>query len=151
MTIIVYKDGVMASDSQISSNDWHYGWSEKTARNLRGDLLGASGDQGFMVRMLQWFLAGEKTSPPSARDGDKHYDCMIVRSKSQQILTLSDTTFCPLENASHAIGSGRTFALGAMEHGASAVDAVKTAIKFDLYCGGEIRALPHKGKEVRIK
>lgn len=37
-----------------------------------------------------------------------------------------------------AIGSGRSFALGAMAHGASVVEAAETACRFDPNCGGEI-------------
>ncbi len=37
-----------------------------------------------------------------------------------------------------AIGSGMFLALGALEMNASATIAVKAAIKYDLYCGGEV-------------
>lgn len=37
-----------------------------------------------------------------------------------------------------AVGSGSWLAIGAMELGASASDAVKVAIKYDLYCGGGV-------------
>lgn len=38
-----------------------------------------------------------------------------------------------------AVGSGMFLAMGAMELGASASEAVKVAIKYDLYCGGVIK------------
>lgn len=40
-----------------------------------------------------------------------------------------------------AIGSGQWLAIGAMEIGASAKEAVRVAIKYDLYCGGETTEL----------
>lgn len=40
-----------------------------------------------------------------------------------------------------AVGSGMFLAIGAMELGASAEQAVKVACKYDLYCGGKITKL----------
>lgn len=40
-----------------------------------------------------------------------------------------------------AIGSGRDFALAAMDMGASAKEAVEAAAKRDVYTGGTIRTL----------
>lgn len=40
-----------------------------------------------------------------------------------------------------AIGSGAALAVGAMERGATAAEAVEVAIKWDVYCGGEIQIL----------
>jgi 20S proteasome alpha/beta subunit len=38
----------------------------------------------------------------------------------------------------HAIGSGASIAIGAMEMGATAVGAVEVASKYDIYTGGDI-------------
>lgn len=41
----------------------------------------------------------------------------------------------------YALGSGSTVAMGAMQQGASAVEAVEAAIALDIYSGGPIRVL----------
>lgn len=43
-----------------------------------------------------------------------------------------------------AVGSGMFLAIGAMEIGATAEQAVKVAIKYDLYCGGEVTKITIK-------
>lgn len=40
-----------------------------------------------------------------------------------------------------AIGSGAAYALAAMDMGASAEDAVRAAMKRDIYTGGKVRAM----------
>ncbi|MNJ79145.1 hypothetical protein D3C77_770710 [compost metagenome] len=46
-----------------------------------------------------------------------------------------------------AIGSGAPYALAAMDMGASAEDAVRAAMKRDIYTGGKIRTLRIGGRE----
>jgi ATP-dependent protease HslVU (ClpYQ) peptidase subunit len=41
-----------------------------------------------------------------------------------------------------AIGSGAPYALAAMDMGASAEEAVRAAMKRDIYTGGEVHVLP---------
>lgn len=40
-----------------------------------------------------------------------------------------------------SVGSGMFLAMGAMEIGASASEAVRVAIKYDLYCGGQVKQI----------
>ncbi len=44
-------------------------------------------------------------------------------------------------NSFHSIGSGKYIALGALEVGSNVEDAVKAAIKYDLYCSGQVTKL----------
>jgi hypothetical protein len=151
VTTIAYKDGIMAADAQISANGFVHSSALKIVRNARGDLCGASGNQGFMVRFLSWFEKGEKGEPPSAQDKDEHYDVIIIRArKPHQALTINQTTLCPISGEFYAIGSGRSFALGAMMAGADAMFAVQIACKMDNYSGGDIVALSHKGDLVMM-
>lgn len=56
----------------------------------------------------------------------------------------SGTTWYNVEYA--AEGSGSTIALGALAHGATAVEAVTAAIKHDCYSQGPLTILRMKGK-----
>jgi hypothetical protein len=60
----------------------------------------------------------------------------VVLTGDKKIYTFNDPTEWMQVDANHyAIGSGSTFALGALATGASALDAVKTASKFDPLTG----------------
>lgn len=43
-----------------------------------------------------------------------------------------------------AIGSGMWLALGVLDNGGDVIDAIKTAIKYDLYCGGDVNKITIK-------
>ncbi len=53
----------------------------------------------------------------------------------------SNLSFVEDESGFYGVGSGSPYALGALHRGASAKEAVETAIFFDLYSGGEAREL----------
>jgi len=54
-------------------------------------------------------------------------------------LNKSSVDFREIQGSFYSIGSGRKFALAAMECGKSPREAVEIAIKYDIYSGGEIQ------------
>lgn len=55
---------------------------------------------------------------------------------------MSDGIFCEeLIDHDFTMGSGQDFALSAMDHGKSAVEAVEYAMTRDIYTGGKVRAV----------
>lgn len=138
MTTIAYKDGVIAYDSRQTRN---------------GAIVSDDAPKCQVVDEVSFFLSGavcdEKAliaayfgTPSSvpvecsgyAVDGG---NLMMVGHDDKtgiwkQELDLSNPD---------AIGSGAAYALAAMDMGASAEDAVRAAMKRDIYTGGKIRTL----------
>jgi ATP-dependent protease HslVU (ClpYQ) peptidase subunit len=75
---------------------------------------------------------------------EKDFEAMVVVSKNSVRYYNSKGYWDAYAARYHAIGSGAPFALAAMEGGASAVKAVKVAIKIDVWSGGRIRSLELK-------
>lgn len=153
MTIIAYKDGVMAADTLCSSNGTAIGFGVKIARSRAGDLIGASGPSDWTSAMLEWFRAGERRARPKYIDKDGSFGtAIVVRSKykSECLFFYGDVAvpepspLSPGPSGGFATGSGRDIAMGAMFAGASAADAVRAAMALESGCGGTLTILSHE-------
>jgi len=138
MTTIAYKDGVIAYDSRQTRND----------RIVSDNCL-----KSHIVDGVNFFLAGtvcdEKAliaayfGTPSpvpvecsgyAVDGGK---LLMIGHDDDTGLWRQDLDLANPD----AIGSGAPYALAAMDMGASAEDAVRAAMKRDIYTGGIVRSI----------
>lgn len=145
MTVLAYRAGVLASDSQATLNGSSGAVARKIARNKTGDLAGATGDAVYAQAFLDWFEAGEKKKRPDATEkgkADASNRGLIVRNGGPIEIYEFDGMF-KIKAEYYALGSGRSEALGAMAAGADAVGAVRAACAHDVYCGGEIQILKH--------
>ena len=147
MTVIVYRDGVMAADSLLTSNGRVESYADKI-RCLNGWLVGISGSWGVASELFDWFEAECKDTikrPPASIhvDDDKYPVNIMAVRKSDCAVYLIDGLGYPqkVKGPFFALGSGGSIAVGALEMGADAVAAVKAAIKHDCYCGGKVKAL----------
>lgn len=144
MTTISYnhKEGTLSADSQVTSENVivgiiipkltrvegigeYSGWLglcgdmdsiPSFIRSLQGENLGANWNN-IDIRAI--FLTDEGPTFEVALDPVGH----VVMQKLA---------------SNHAVGSGREFALGALAHGATSAEAVKIAIKHDVYSGGKV-------------
>lgn len=136
MTVIAWDGHTLASDKQCSSGGLA-GTVTKIHRVPQG-LLGISGDYARIGTVLAWFNERDgapKYAPKFQQDEETYVHLVLIRH---------DCTIWKYEHSCHpflvedkkfAIGSGRPYALAAMECGLSSVEAVKLACKFDIYCG----------------
>lgn len=76
-------------------------------------------------------------------DAEKDSPGMIMVGRNNPFLAyyLSGQSWAKIERRYHAIGSGRDFALAAMSLNLGAEEAVKLAISFDVYSGGEVEVV----------
>ncbi len=146
MTIIVYKNGIMAADSGAYFGDTLGSYRRKIKRNDAGDLACASGNSDFCHAFGAWFVEGELGDPPTTlnQDDKTQNEAMIVRA-SGRVYFMNNQIIYPTEQDWGVTGSGSTVALGALYAGGDAVKAVKAAIVFDCHCGGDILAMDHHG------
>lgn len=140
MTTIAFKDGVMASDSQESEDDFKWPcWSQKLYR-VRNLVVGGCGDSSVILHFLAWLDNGKQPeAAPQLRKGQE-FGALVWDGKD---LALVDEGFIaiPVDCPCFAIGSGRDFAMGAMMAGASAEDAVRIAMQLDRNSGGDVQIM----------
>ena len=136
MTVLVYRAGVLASDSMMSDNGTSCGTVRKLARGPGGTIAGACGSCGMSRRFLSWIEMGE----PGEFDPDgAHFSALIVRPGGEVLRMSAGGGLWEVDAPFHTDGSGSDIAMGALEVGATAVQAVEAAIKWDVHCGGPIQ------------
>lgn len=147
MSVVVYRDGVMASDSRAySGHVAPIGAKKKIHRLADGSLVGITSNHvGLPDRLLQWLKAGARDD--DLMPADPQFSMLHVKPDGQVFYYWdSYMPTGPLEAEFFAIGSGEKYALGAMTAGCDAVNAAHVAIEHDIWCGGPVRALrlnPH--------
>lgn len=153
MTVIAYRNGIMASDSCWSSNGTQNVSHIKIVRLSSGALLGSAGDNDcrIMVDLLDKIKDPRKLPTRAALAATKiEYDGLIAFAKGGvwQVSTCrhndagypeSEEVDCGCWPASTmggyaAVGSGADYALSAMDAGANAKLAVEIACKRNIYC-----------------
>lgn len=141
MTTIAYKDGILATDTQVvSSSGAITGQVNKTVINEKsGIMAGATGELVNAALFLNWVLDGAKAEKfPKMSDDFK--GIMILRNGD--IFFVGDNGLSlPVDGPFFAIGSGEEVAKGALAAGATAAGAVQAAINLDIYSGGSVKVL----------
>lgn len=136
MTCIAYRNSVMAADSLVVNDN-----AIKDLRSIKilskgGWLLGTSGELCPPDHtVLKWFKPKAMQLP--RMDGYKFF---MLAAGPKGVLRVWDQEgqFEPIRNRFWAVGSGSELAMGAMEMGATAAQAVAVAIKFNVNCDGKI-------------
>jgi 20S proteasome alpha/beta subunit len=138
MTTIAYKDGVIAYDSRQTRG---------------GAIVSDEAPKCQVVDGVSFFLSGavcDEKALIAAYFGTPSpvpVECSgyVVDDGKLMIVGHDDKTGIwrqDLDPANpDAIGSGSAYALAAMDMGASAEDAVRAAMKRDIYTGGKVRTL----------
>ncbi|MBX5130794.1 peptidase S14 [Rhizobium lentis] len=142
MSVVVYHKGVMAADSRAYSGSTHpVGNKRKIHRMPDGSLLGITSNQiGMPEAFAKWISEG------ASRDASVPAEASLTALHvlpNGDVYLYSDgyTPSGPLSGDTFTIGSGRKYALGAIEMGADAARAVEAAIAHDLWCGGPVAVL----------
>lgn len=133
MTVIAYRDGVMAGDRLTRSCGVEFHETVKVwRRGSDGALIGCAGMTTLADGVRRWFTAGEQGERPSfGTEEDSSVHALIVRPDgSVEIHDMHGWVPVAPGRGFIAIGSGFELALGAMAMGASALEAVNVAIAF---------------------
>ena len=156
MTCIVY-DGknTLAGDNQMTS--WGVPMKIKKVSKVNGYLTGLMGGANTGIDILEWFRAGAvaKDFPKTAQSatGDDVGFLIVICEKKGALLYSKSPNPLPYGKQSFAWGSGMDLAIGAMESGKTASQAVKIAISKNTGCGFGITTIsfakPKKKKPVK--
>lgn len=153
MTTLAYRSGVLAFDTQVTA-----GWGGRVGTFRKGAvvgqyLIGCSGTLHACQMFMRWFTdayaysinCGELIVPPphikEYMDEDDSINVLVIRRDGKVFSYDGVVHPYEIDGEFHARGSGSAFALGAMEMGASARQAVEAAIKWDTGSGGTVQTL----------
>ena len=136
MTTLVFRDGVMAADTQATDYNTTY-QVQKVWRLPDGGVAGLCGDASKGYAGVKWLAEGEVGDPPSIKGA------YIVIARPDGSLWLAEDHFpaFPVMDKMIAHGCGRDFARAALAEGKSAVEAVFAAIKHDLMTSAPVMSL----------
>jgi hypothetical protein len=128
VTTIVYRDGILAGDTGVGRDGSFMPEKQRKVFRLRnGRLLAWCGDISrlFVVHKL---LNDPKEPALPESDGGSG----ILIEPDGRVATIEQGIIVPVYGAPYvAMGSGRDFAYGALAMGASAIEAVRVAARFD--------------------
>jgi hypothetical protein len=141
VTTVVYRDGVLAADRRYTEKDFICPeLGTKVWKNKHGWAFAGAGQTADLFRAAEWAHSElgstkqRKTNPPS---GDM---AMIIVSPKRELFCLERGQMYPLApNTPFLVaGTGAQAALGALYHGATAIEAVEIAMKIDFNSGGGV-------------
>lgn len=151
MTCIVYRDGIIASDSKIISRSWTAvaGYQKIGSRVLDGKvyLFGATGETAYAAKFERWMNSDEfkrfiesdlSDGHPQLEPAAREEQCtgLIFTPDNKCIRIEGNYPAYVVEGEYFAFGTGDMVAIGAFHHGASALEAVNAAIEHDVLTNG---------------
>lgn len=152
MTTVAWDGKTLAADRRVT-----YGSVPLVRRKVfricgpdgRRYLLGFSGQDYALALLLFWMR--HPHSPPPKILHDDHINALLVNERNQ-IFAMSNTAlvWCPIRASFYGIGSGGDHAEGAMAAGATAREAVRIAMRFDVHSGGGVDSISFEGRSRRI-
>lgn len=143
MTTIAYKDGILAADTRAyGGGRTPIGSKTKIHRLDDGSIFGCSSScVGADALVREWI---ENGCPNQRNETVKpeNFELILVRPSGEVFYAHDNFSITgPIRTGKIAVGSGKEFALGAMEMGAGALQAVECAARLDPWTGGSIETL----------
>lgn len=130
MSVVVFRDGVMASDSGQWMGSIRSGTMRKVAKSASGFLYGACGYAPAIYNFFAWVDGGERGDAPKPvlMNGEDSFYAMWFRADTG-LWMMDGVGGFPLTAPYFALGPSKGVALGALWAGASAVEAVRATIE----------------------
>lgn len=139
MTVIAYKDGTIASDSLVTDDNYVRSfYMKKITKSKKGCIGGAVGNASFVTKFLEWIKKDTTKVHCPLFEFKNDMDEGIIILPNKEILYFNSISPIKINNAFIALGSAYQLAIGAMDYGANAAQAVSVAIQHSIVCGGEI-------------
>ena len=129
MTIIAYRDGILAADSGAWYGDAFLGHGNKIDVLPDASLLATSGTWSDGELAREWFSGDQTGERPAMADS---FGGLVLQLGSKCIPFELRAPF-------HADGSGHEIAIGAMHMGATAIQAVEAACEWSSRCRGPVQ------------
>lgn len=139
MTTIIWDGKQMIADTLMS-------WGGTKLKGVKAFqhqdvLIGISGDYVSGAAFVLWVKSGMALDAWPSEIKKENCVALVVH-KSGLVQRFEGSPYpTPVLEAYTAIGSGTDFVLGAMAHGATALEAMEIAKKLDVGTGGELTVL----------
>lgn len=143
MTVIAYKDGIMAADTQVTVGTQRYR-VQKLVRLPCGGVAGAAGDSAAGQAALTWFKDGGSLGGPTEKDALPDVDgatVLIAKADGTRWILVDRFPAWEVLDPEVAIGCGSDGARERMVSGASAVEACEAMCLRDAYCSSPIQSM----------
>lgn len=152
MTCLAYKNGILASDSQVVSRTWSMpGSFEKIGRKeVDGEvyLYGAIGETAYCFKFMRWvqselfdaWVRDRDSMTPELEPDGKEENCrgFVIMPDDSCMNFEGNYPPYPINGDYYAFGSGDATALGALGF-TNAIQAVEQAIKHDVLSNGPVQ------------
>lgn len=164
MTCIAFDGKQMVSDSLQTDDSMRLGPCKKLYKMKSGAILGTAGDADARELISLFDACETEVDLPSK------LALMMTRTDFEGLLWLPDRTLWSVNTKREedditvwdasifeikekvaVAGSGGKYALGVLDHGGTAVEAVKVAIKRDSCCGGALQIMVLETKKLPKK
>lgn len=164
MSTIVYRDGVLASDTRAYTGSIIPIGEKSKSRHYRSGIVAGitTSKPGTSERLFAWLgkILAQNDAPldqilweeADRLDGELGRFTILAVDNDRRAFLFEDSLFPsgPIEAPYYAVGSGREYAMGALDTGASAIDALRVACRADVYSDCPIDALKHDGYSWRL-
>lgn len=130
MTTVVTNGKVMVADCQLTDAGVSFIYQDKI-RKVNGHLIGGAGDPDDIALFMSWF-ENPTGKPPKLSN---RFEAVVVNPAGNIYYYTRRLVPQQIHDKFYAIGSGFHLAIGAMEYGASPMDALKIACKRDIHTG----------------
>jgi hypothetical protein len=129
MTVIAYRDGVLAADSCATDASFQT-YTQKLFRR-KGVLIGFCGDIEQALVFVDWYFDRKSRQPD--RTSENEWEAIVITKEGAEMWGPSLRPV-PVIDHFYALGSGAAVAMGAMEAGATAKKAAQIACRRDPFC-----------------
>jgi len=147
MTTIAYDGNYLAADSRSCVGQGGIIGESKVKIFINDNYIVGLSGKAAESRLLVQYLNGDIKLEYGQLEGGA--SLLVVERATSQAFYMANSLELEMIDTPAADGSGADYALGAMLHGADAVEAVEIASKLDAFTNNEIRVVNIKEGRVR--
>ena len=138
MTTIAVRDGEVVADTQLTAGNGSRARVRKLIKLDDGSVFAGAGELHAILALREWAIAGFAGKRPA-----KTKDAECIHCLADGSIRYMGGSGSPYELIDEylAIGSGASFAEGAMAHGATALQALQAAAKHDTGTSGPFQRM----------
>jgi hypothetical protein len=140
-TIALTATQIAADGQSTSSYGCITGRCFKKITVEKAAVYAVSGQAALMAPLIAWHMSGARPEAVPKHAADVVWSLLVVPKNGSPSLYTSQAPYPESIELPFAIGIGAEIAIGAMEHGASAREAVMIAMRRNVHTGGDIQVV----------
>lgn len=141
MTTLVYANGQLSSDSQVTEDNTVVGWIKKIGKTADGHLYGTTGRADSIEIFAKWCETREGDPPNDPDEKGENQSTRVLITPDGRVREWEKFGWSECVAPFFAWGSGANIARGALAAGATIEQAIEVACTYDVYSGGEVQSV----------